>query len=173
MKTFWRLWDLLLDGMVAVSGILVGLIILGVCVDVGLRNLNNHGIPWVFDFVEYGVLVITVGMAAHVLRIDRHVEVDFVLMYMPASVARVVKFAAVLTVMIVAAILSWYASSAAVQSFQQDSVIFRYVLIPEWLPFAAISVMFGTLAIEAARRAYLHICSPSVHDVDLSDPNEF
>jgi hypothetical protein len=61
---------------------------------------------------------------------------------------------------------------AAIQSFVQGSVIFRYVSIPEWLPYAAISVMFGTLAIEAVRRAYLHIRAPSAHDVDLSDPNE-
>lgn len=172
MKTFWRLWDLLLDGMVAASGTLVGLIMLGVCIDVGLRNLGSHGIPWVFDFVEYGILAITMGMAAHVLRIDRHVEVDFVVMYMPPSVVRVMKSAAMLVVMIVAAILSWYALTATIQSFQHDSVIFRYVQIPEWLPFAAIAVMFGTLAIEAMRRAYLHMCTPSAHDVDLSDPNE-
>lgn len=172
MRTFWRLWDLLLDGMVAISGVLVGLIMLGVCIDVGLRNLGDHGIPWVFDFVEYSILVITMGMAAHVLRIDRHVEVDFVVMYMPASVVRVMKAAAMLMVMVVAGILSWYALSATVQSFEHESVIFRYVLIPEWLPFAAISIMFGTLSIEAMRRAYLHMRAPSAHDVDLSDPNQ-
>jgi TRAP-type C4-dicarboxylate transport system permease small subunit len=172
MKIVWRLWDLLLDAMVAVSGVLVGLIILGVCVDVGLRNLGDHGIPWVFDFVEYAILAITMGMAAHVLRIERHVEVDLVLMYVPASVARVMKFTSMLIVMIVAAILSWYALSATIQSFEHKSVIFRYVLIPEWLPFAAISVMFGTLAIEAMRRAYVHLRAPSRLDVELSDPNQ-
>jgi hypothetical protein len=63
-------------------------------------------------------------------------------------------FSGILLTMI-SSVLAFYALRATVQAFEQGSMIFRYVLIPEWLPFAAVSFMFFTLAVEGVRRAYL------------------
>ncbi|MBP5858591.1 TRAP transporter small permease [Marivibrio halodurans] len=152
---FWKVWDRVLDALVAFSAALVGLMVVGVCADVTLRNLELGGLPWVFDFVEYGILGVTTGMAAYVLKLGRHVEVDLVLMFMPEPVVRVMRTLAMLIVMGASAALCWYAARAAVQAFEQGSMIFRYVLVPEWIPFASVSVMFGTLAIEALRRCFV------------------
>ena len=152
---FWALWDRFLDGLAGASALIIAFMILGVTTDVALRFSGHGGIPWVFDYVEYGILAVTSFMAAYIMRLSRHVEVDLVLMVVPLPVAKAMRVFSGILLTMISSVLAFYALRATVQAFEQGSMIFRYVLIPEWLPFAAVSFMFFTLAVEGVRRAYL------------------
>jgi len=152
---FWALWDRFLDSLAAASALIVVVMILGVTIDVSMRFSGHDGIPWVFDYVEYGILAVTAFMAAYITRMSRHVEVDLVLMVVPPGVAKAMRVFSGILLVIISSILAFYALRASIQAFGQGSMIFRYVLIPEWLPFGAIAFMFFTLAVEGIRRVHM------------------
>ncbi len=158
---FWAIWDHLLDALVWLSGLTVALMTLAVGIDVLTRNLGTGGLAWAFDFVEYGMLIVTMGMAAAILRIDRHVEVDLVLMLVPGRISWAMRLLNGVILVGVSAVLAWYASQAAWQSFSQGSTLFRYIRIPEWLPFAAVAFMFFSLAVEGVRRLHRFAIQPA------------
>lgn len=166
---FWALWDHVLDLLVWLSGLTVALMTLAVGLDVLTRNLGTGGLAWAFDFVEYGMLLVTMGMAAAILRLGRHVEVDLVLILVPSRVSWVMRLLNGLLLIGVSAVLAWYASQAALQSFSQGSLIFRYVRIPEWIPFAAVAFMFFSLAVEGVRRLHLLLVRPAEEAIGRSD----
>ncbi|MDF1750259.1 MAG: TRAP transporter small permease [Alphaproteobacteria bacterium] len=152
---FWALWDRFLDGLASASALIIAFMILGVTTDVTMRFSGHGGIPWVFDYVEYGILAVTAFMAAYIMRLSRHVEVDLVLMVVPPAVAKAMRVFSGILLVLISSVLAFYALRATMQAYGQGSLIFRYILIPEWMPFAAISFMFFTLAVEGVRRAYL------------------
>jgi TRAP-type C4-dicarboxylate transport system permease small subunit len=158
-----------LDLLIWLSGFLVGLLTVGVGLDVLSRNMGWGGLPWVFDLVEYGLLLVTMGMAAAILRLERHVEVDLLLILAPSGIARAMRLFSAAGLIGISAILAWYAGAAAWQSFSQGSVLFRYILIPEWVPFFAVSFMFLTLAIEGIRRLQVASAKPINNEVGRSD----
>jgi len=167
--SFWAVWDRLLDALIWLSGFSVALLTVGVGLDVLSRNLGWGGFAWVFDLVEYGLLFVTMGMAAAILRLERHVEVDLLLILAPRRVGRAMRLLSAAGLIGISAVLAWYAGAAAWQSFSQGSMIFRYILIPEWVPFAAVSFMFLTLAIEGIRRLHVASVKPIENEVGRSD----
>jgi TRAP-type C4-dicarboxylate transport system permease small subunit len=156
----WTLWDRLLDAAAAVAVAVTAVMCVGICADVTLRNLDHDGLPWVFDFTEYGLLVVTACMAPYLSRAKRHVEVDIVLMMVGPHTARALQLLASVLTVAICITLAWYALRATAQSFGHGSMIFRYVLIPEWLPFAAVAGMFVSLAIEGLRQIHLTLRRP-------------
>lgn len=151
MRGIRRVWDRLLDLCAGLAAGLTAVLTLGVCADVILRSLTDGGLPWVFDLVEYGMLFITALMAAPVLREGRHVEVDLVVSLVPGAARRWMRVAGALLCLLVSGVLALAAAEAARRSFVDGSVIFRYVLIPEWIPFAGVALMFALLAVECGR----------------------
>lgn len=158
MALIWKIWDRLLDLLAALSALVIAIMAVGICYDITLRYMGvRGGANWVFDFVEYGMLFVTCAMAAYIARAGRHVEVDLLLILLPPPAARVLRVFAALAMTGIAFTLFRYALRATLQSYNQGSFIFRVVLIPEWMPFAAITVMFLTLGIEGLRRIWVEL----------------
>ena len=156
MALIWKIWDRVLDLLAALSALVIAVMAMGICYDVTLRYLGvRGGANWVFDFVEYGMLFITCAMAAYIARAGRHVEVDLLLVLLPPAAARVLRVFSALAMTAISFTLFRYALRATLQSYEQGSFIFRVVLIPEWMPFAGVAVMFLSLGIEGLRRIWL------------------
>ncbi len=156
MAMIWRIWDRMLDLLAALSALVIAVMALGICYDITLRYLGvRRGAIWVFDYVEYGMLFVTCAMAAYVARAGRHVEVDLLLIVLPQTAARILRVFSAIAMTAISFTLFRYALRATLQSYEQGSFIFRVVLIPEWMPFAAIAVMFLSLGIEGLRRTWL------------------
>lgn len=152
MRGFWRVWDGVLDACGVVAAALTVLLTVGVCADIILRTFAGGGLPWVFDLVEYGMLFVTALMAAYVLRDGRHVEVDLLISLVPAGLQRTMRVAGAGLCLLFSVVLAIAAAEAARRSWVDGSIIFRYVLIPEWLPFAGVALMFALLSVECARQ---------------------
>lgn len=157
----WKLWDWILDALAAIAVAVTAVMCVGICADVALRNLDYDGLPWVFDVTEYGLLVVTGCMAAYLSRFKRHVEVDIVLMMVGPGTARALRLISALLTLVICFGLFWYALRATLQSYGQGSLIFRYVLIPEWMPFAVIAIMFLSLGIEGLRQTHQVLRRPA------------
>jgi C4-dicarboxylate transporter, DctQ subunit len=158
MKLLWKLWDLILEVLAAMSAVVIAVMAFGICYDVLLRSLGvRGGALWVFDFVEYGVLFVTCAMAAYISRAQRHVEVDLLLMLVPNRMAWAMRIFSAVIVTGISATLFYFALQATLQSINHGSFIFRAILIPEWLPFGAIATMFFSLTVEGLRRVHTRI----------------
>lgn len=166
---FWRCWDALLDGFAHLAVVLGGVLTVGVCADIILRTVSTGGLPWVFDFVEYGMLLIVALMAAHVLRARKHIEVDLVVSLMPVRVQRWMRMLGGLVCFLFTLVLAIAAAEATRRSLIDGSVIFRYVLVPEWIPFAAVTLMFALLTIEALRQLIQRWSKDQPADLGRSD----
>lgn len=173
MKLLWRIWDWFLDGLAAMSAVIIAVMAFGICYDVLLRWLGiRGGAVWVFDFVEYGVLLVTCAMAAYISRAQRHVEVDLLLMLVPSRAAWAIRIFAALAVTAISFLLFHYALRATLQSFNHGSFIFRAIRIPEWLPFGAVATMFFSLGVEGLRRVYLSF-TDKARRADMSPDKSF
>jgi TRAP-type C4-dicarboxylate transport system permease small subunit len=154
----WKLWDIVLDILAGLSAIVIAVMAFGICYDILLRSLDiRGGAVWVFDFVEYGVLFVTCAMAAYISRAGRHVEVDLLLLSVSDRVAWALRILSAFMVTAISGLLFYYALRGTIQSFEHGSFIFRAILIPEWIPFAAVTVMFLSVGIEGLRRVHTQI----------------
>lgn len=161
MALIWKIWDRTLDLLAALSALVIAVMAAGISYDIVLRYMGvRRGAVWVFDFVEYGMLFVTCAMAAYIARAGRHVEVDLLLILLPPRGARVLRVFSAVAMTAISFTLFRYALRATLQSYDQGSFIFRVVLIPEWMPFAAIAAMFLSLGIEGLRRIWLALQRP-------------
>jgi len=154
MKAILALWDRLLDLAGVLAAVLTALMTLSVCADIVLRTIDGHGVEWAFDFVEYGLLALAALSIPYVMRLDRHIYVDVFRSIMSPSVQRAVRALNGVAVVIIGAVLAVAAVSAAVVSYREGSLLFRTVIVPEWIPFALVALMFLLVTGEAIRKAF-------------------
>ena len=79
-------FDLILDSMAFLAGIILLAIILIVAYSVSLRYLQFKPPIWVLQYTEYGLLWITFLGAAWLLRIDGHIRIDTLISKLPERI---------------------------------------------------------------------------------------
>lgn len=157
MRHIIKLWDHLLDALKGVAAILVVAMTFGVCADIILRTMGTGGLPWVFDFVEYSMLVVTALATAHVLRNGQHVNIDLVVSFLPDTGRHVSRVLGAFLCFAISLTLTWFALRVTLQSYHAGSRIFRYLVIPEWIPYGFVLLMFALLSVETLRQVFVAI----------------
>lgn len=169
MAFLLRIWDGILDGMMFVAALLTLALTLGVCADVVLRTLGTGGVPWMFDAAEYVLLALLALGTTAVLRDQRHINVDLFIGQLPPRGRRATMILGKLLCFLVAAALTHYATIASLRSFNDGSLIFRYLIFPEWIPFAGVAVTFALLTVESFRQTLRAIFVPLERDAGRAD----
>jgi C4-dicarboxylate transporter DctQ subunit len=72
-------FDVILESLVWVSGVLLALIVLSVAIEVFLRSALNRPQAWVLEFSEYGLLFITFLVAPFLVKTQKNITVDIVI----------------------------------------------------------------------------------------------
>lgn len=135
-----------------IAGLLIGIVMLLVCVDVIGRNLGFRSISWTVDVTEYSLPLATLLAAPWLLHRNEHVRLDlFSNTLSERWRIRMERFGALVAALVCVA-LAWYGVQAMLNARSMGSLVMKDLVFPEWWLFAPLPVLFGLLAVESLRR---------------------
>ncbi len=121
LKKAGSFFDRFLDSSAAVTGAIIILVMLVVCVNVIMRYVFNRPIAGAEEITEYLLLFITFIGTAWLLREGGHVRVDILLNRVkPLTQARLSVVSSLIGVFI-CAVLTWYGFQVTWVNFQQNA----------------------------------------------------
>ena len=166
MASIIRTYDRLVTGLGLLGGVIFLVMALGIGLDIVARNATGGGIAWLVDVLEYAMLVATFLAAPWVLREGAHVTVDVLVAALPRRLARWLDVGASALGTIISAIIVFYSLRAAIQAYEQGSLILKTIVFPEWWPFAVVPFGMALLTVEFLRifvRALREVHNPPRH----------
>jgi C4-dicarboxylate transporter, DctQ subunit len=155
MKTvlyFKRVFDLIIDALAVLAGIILILIILCVSLDVVLRYFMKSPLLWVDELAEYGLLYITFAGTAWLLKQDGHVVVDLIdALVSPRTRSRLDAFSSIVGV-VVCSVLTYFGVLVTWSLFARRIYNPTMLEIPRGALVAVIPVGTFLLSIQFLRR---------------------
>lgn len=161
MKKASAFFDRLLGVTAVVPGVIIGLLAIGITIEVVARNLNFSGLYWMLDAVEYGLLVLTMVGAAYVLSIGRHVTVDIILNMWSGRWRFWVDVAISTISLLVSLVIVYYGILTAILAYNEDSTLYKSIEIKEWVPMTVVPGGMLLFAIECLRQLVATVRDPS------------
>ncbi len=152
MSLLKRAYDGLHAGLGLLCGLLVGAIVIGITLDVALRNFGLGSIPWVFEANEYALFAITTLGAPWALKKGAHVRVDVLVSSLPPRAARVFDAVADSLGLIASSVLLYYSVKVARAAIRDDARIIKMFIFPEWWIFGVMALAATLLIVEFTRR---------------------
>ncbi|NNE52782.1 MAG: TRAP transporter small permease [Sulfitobacter sp.] len=146
------MFDRVLNACATLAALILAAIVVGIAMNVVLRNAFGAPIYGLLDLVEYGLLLVTFLGAPWVLSQSAHVVVDLVTGALPASKARILARLMALVGLLASLLMIWYAWEAAAISFARGSKIRTAFIIPEWWVLSVMPLAFTLIAAEFARQ---------------------
>jgi TRAP-type transport system small permease protein len=147
MDRLWRAYGRLLQVFALASAGLIALMLVGITLDVFLRNLLVTGIRGIVEYTEFGLYLATVLAAPWLLHAGQHIRADLLGQFGAGAWLRVVDSLADALGVAVTLVVGWYALQSAIESYAIGSVVRRTVEIPEWMLIAplvlALALLFG------------------------------
>lgn len=151
----------LLDWLGIAAGAVFGLIALATTFDVVRRGVAGQTVNGLADLVEYALFVSTFLAAPWLLRLNGHVQVDFLVGALPERLGRIARASGDVVGLGVCATLLVYSVRATYRSWSSGSVVLKTVIFPEWWLYAVIAVSMALLGLEFIRRLLLgHASAP-------------
>lgn len=145
-------FERLLDFFCSLFGIVLGLIVALICLDVALRNLALGSLPWLIELSEYLMYAGTFLSASWVLRQGNHVRVDMLLVALPKRLAIRLEQVVDLIGLAISLVLLYYGSAVVTDAWRSNMVAYKTWYVPEWLLYLAIPTGALLLAIEFVLR---------------------
>jgi TRAP-type C4-dicarboxylate transport system permease small subunit len=145
-------FERLLDFFCSLFGVVLGLIVALICLDVALRNLALGSLPWLIELSEYLMYAGTFLAAPWVLRQGNHVRVDMLLVALPRRLAIRLEQFVDLVGLAISLVLLYYGSAVVADAWRSNMVAYKTWYVPEWLLYLAIPTGALLLAIEFVLR---------------------
>lgn len=144
------------DGLLKLFGLMAGLVFAvlscAITADVILRNLGLFSSAALLELSEYALFVTTFMAAPWVLNQASHVRVDLVLTLVSRGVARVLELLADCAGLVISALLGWHGWRVMADSFSRGDLIYKQLVVPEWILLVVIPASCFLLAVEFVRR---------------------
>ena len=140
-------------------GYIVGLVTLGIGIDVITRNLGIGTIDWMLESVEYLLYLLTFLGVPYVMLIGGHVTVDIVVNSLRPGPRRIVTIFGSVLVTVVSALLVWVTLIATIQAWEENATIYKNIEIKEWVLLALMPISFAALTFVCLRLLYLGLTS--------------
>lgn len=153
-KRCLRALDWTLEAAGSAFGIVVGVLILLMSADIGIRYFKLGSLPWLIEVVEYLVCAGTFLAAPWVLRQGAHVRVDILLTALPKGAARRLEQFVDLIGCGVSAVLFYYGCLAVAQSFNAKQILYKTWWTPEWIVLLPVPVACFLLFVEFVLRIF-------------------
>lgn len=149
VKTVVRLIERLslLAGIVAAA--LIGIAILMVTQMVFIRYVLVQSTAWQTEVVTFSLVAATLLGSAWVLKERGHVAVGLVTAYAPPGLRRIMLAAADVIVFLFATLMFYKGAEITWEAFQGDWTTESIYEFPLWIPYSAMPVGFGLLALQA------------------------
>jgi len=157
IKKSFTIFDFILDAFIFLSAVILAFIMLSVCWDVIARAVASKPLKWALEFSEYSLLYICFLGAAWVLKKERHVTSDLLLIRLkPKNQA----FLAIITSVIgaiVCMILTWFGADVAIEKLQIGAFQPTVIKPPDFPLFIIIPIGYCLISIQFLRRAYKNL----------------
>ena len=123
-----------------------------ICADVLLRNValipGVDGLPWSNELSETTLYLVTMLAAPWLLREGRHIRVDILLRAIPARAGWVCEWLCDAIALACCVCVVIYGARATWESYSQNSITIKTLVLPEWWTLAPLPVAFLLLAVE-------------------------
>ena len=151
-RTLFIVFERVLELFCTLFGLVLGILIALMCVDIGIRNFRLGSLPWLIELTEYILYGGTFLAAPWVLRQGAHVRVDMVLTALSKKAAvRLEQFIDLIGLGI-SLVLLFYGAYAVVDAWRGDLVARKTWNFDEWLLLLPIPVSALLLSIEFVLR---------------------
>src|SRR3954467_8689295 len=146
----------LLEALALAACALLFLMMLMICADVLLRNVQLvpgvRGLEWSNELSEATLYLITMLAARWLLRRGQHIRIDIVLRAIPPRLAWYCEWACDLIALACCAVMVLYGSQMALASQAAGSLSIKTLVTPEWWLLAPLPAAFALLGIEVLFR---------------------
>lgn len=154
----WYRW--LMAGCGAVAAVLFAAIGVLMAADVLLRNLGLNWIPASAELAEYGLMAATFIAAPWLLHQNAHIRIDLIVNALPKTWVWCLSLVCDVVAGVVCAVLAWEALQVARDAAEQQSMVFKMLMFPEW--WLGMPLLFSAvlLTAEFGRRAWYLMAHP-------------
>lgn len=136
-KSALRVFDHILSIGAVSAGALLVFIMLAISLDVILRYSINQPLEWAVEISQYTLVVMTFLGAAWVLKRNKHVVMDQLIMRLsPKAQAALNAFTSILSAM-ACCVVVWYGTKVALEQFKTGDSYYSTLEAPKW-PITAI-----------------------------------
>jgi len=149
-------FDFVLAAFAILGGGILAFLMFAVCWDVLARAFWGKPLRWVLEFTEYGLLYMCFLCTAWVLKNDRHVISDLLLVALSKKVQALFNTTTSIVGGMVCAILTYVGWGVAWEKYQAGAYQPTVIQPPDFPLYLAIPVGFLLLTIQFTRRAYRH-----------------
>ena len=136
-------FDRLLLALAAIAGAVICAVAVLITLDVVLRNLGLASFTWLLEVAEYALFITTFIAAPWVLSLGSHVRVDILITSVSAATARLLELAVSVLGAVICLILGWHGLRVTADSFFRGDLIYKELVVPEWM--LLIFIPFGCL----------------------------
>lgn len=154
MKDFWSVFDMLIDGMAALAGIILVFITGAVCYSIGMRYLFTRTTIWLMQTTEYALLWIVFLATTWLLREGGHITTDILYTYLNERSRRTLDFIMFVLGGLSCLIMVYFGGSYLVECVMNGVTDVRAVTVPKWLVFIIIPIGSLFLTIQFFRMAW-------------------
>lgn len=156
MRQIAEAYSWVLRALANVAGVLLTLSLIGIIVDVTLRNLGFQPPAYTLPLVEYGLLYITMMMAPYLVRYKGHIVVEAFTSMMPKPFFRVLEKIIYFLCTVICVLFAWYAFGLLVDAYNTGDLDIRSIEIPRVWLFWPMMLGFIAMAIEFLRLLFGH-----------------
>jgi TRAP-type C4-dicarboxylate transport system permease small subunit len=141
-----RAIGLVIDGLGAIAGAVVGAIAVVISAEVVLRAVGGTPFGWTLEMAEYGLLIVGFLGAPWVLRHGDHIRVDIALRSVgPVWSGRLLLLANTIA-LVTCLYLAWYGLQAALEAHARGSMLFKTIRMPQWIILSIMPLGIALLA---------------------------
>jgi TRAP-type C4-dicarboxylate transport system permease small subunit len=138
----------LLVVLAALTAISIGLIAIGIPLNLVLVKMQWGSIWWLYEAVEYTIYVGVFITAPWVLRQGAHVRVDVLVAVLPPGLALRLEQVLDVAGAAISAVLCWYGTRAAISEYVDGTLPDKDLRIANWYMLTVFAVGFALLGIE-------------------------
>jgi len=149
-----KLFDRITEGMAVIAAAALAAVALSVVYEVVMRYAFGRPTSWVIDFSEYALIGCLFFATAWVLTQEAHIKIDIVMMMSPPKVVRVLTLIASVIGSFACAVFCVVSVIAVWEAFRDGEVIWRSIIVPKWLVFAAMPIGSFMLTVAFVRRSW-------------------
>lgn len=151
MTLFARAYGWLIAGLAALAGVVIGLALVLIAVDVAIRTTGFKPPAFTSAAVEYALLYFTMLAAPWLVRKKGHVSVDALVSRLGGLARKIVEKLVYLICIVVSLVFAWYAARLLLGAIESGQFDERAVDIPTWLLYLPMPFGFALVAVEFGR----------------------
>jgi C4-dicarboxylate transporter, DctQ subunit len=154
MKVFWTLFDKLLNGMAALSGVILVFIVGAVCYTIGMRYFFKLTTIWIMQTTEYALLWIVFLATTWLLREGGHITTDIIYAHLSDKAKVYLDVVMFIAGGIACAVMLYFGITYMYECITCNVTDVRAVTVPKSAVFVIIPVGSLLLTIQFFRMAW-------------------